>query len=125
MEVTRDKVGEYLKEVKESVRRGRYQISPRSKNQSIYIDYVFSESRCKEIILDLQVEDFSEAVNNDHPQHPEEILYIFGKEAMLLPKHGGSEEKVPLYIKFNKLDNLYVIIISFHKQDYPLRYQFK
>lgn len=100
MEVTRDKVSTYLSEVKKSVRDGRYQISPRTKNQSLYIDYVFSEERCKEILLGLEVDDFSDAVQNDHPQHPEEILYIFGKEVSLLPKQGGSEETVALYIKF-------------------------
>ena len=125
MEVTRDEVSTYLSEVKKSVRDGRYQISPRTKNQSLYIDYVFSEERCKEILLGLEVDDFSDAVQNDHPQHPEEILYIFGKEVSLLPKQGGSEETVALYIKFNKLTNIYVIVISFHKQDYPLTYKFK
>ena len=30
-----------------------------------------------------------------------------------------------MYIKFNKLANFYVIVISFHKQDYPLVYKFK
>ena len=94
MDVTRDEIREYLKEVKKSVSDGRYQISPRAKNQSLYIDYVFSEKRCKEILLDLEVEDFSEKVQNDHPKHSEEILYIFGKEVMLLPKQGGSEETV-------------------------------
>ncbi len=75
--------------------------------------------------MDLEVEDFSDTVQNEHSQYPEEILYIFGKEVSLLPKQGGSEETVALYIKFNKLTNLYVIVISFHKQDYPLRYKFK
>ena len=98
LDVTRDEVVGYLNEVKKSVEEGRYQISPRTKNQSLYIDYVFSEQRCKEILLDLEADDFSEAVQNDHPQHPEEILYIFGKD---------------------------VIVISFHKQDYPLVYKFK
>ena len=125
MDVTRDEVIDYLSEVKQSVNDGRYQISPRTKNQILYIDYVFSEELCKEIILDLEVDDFSDAVKNDHPQHPEEVLYIFGKEVSLLPKHGGDEEAVALYIKFNKLTNLYVIVVSFHKQDYPLNYRFK
>lgn len=125
MEVTRDEVRDYLSEVRNSVNDGCYQISPRTKNQSLYIDYVFSEERCKEILLDLEVDDFSDAVQNDHPQHPEEILYIFGKEVSLLHKQGGNEETVALYIKFNKLTNLYVIVISFHKQDYPLTYKFK
>ena len=79
MDVTRDEVIDYLSEVKQSVNDGRYQISPRTKNQILYIDYVFSEELCKEI----------------------------------------------LYIKFNKLTNLYVIVVSFHKQDYPLNYRFK
>ncbi len=125
MELTRDEVKLYLRDVKKSVIEGRFQISPRTKNKSLYIDYVFSEERCKQIILDLDVNDFSDAVHNDHPQHPEEILYIFGKEVLLLPKQGGGEEKVSLYIKFNKLTDLYVIVISFHKQDYPLTYRFK
>lgn len=125
MTITRDEVRIYLSEVKESVSAGRYQISPRTKNQSLYIDYVFSEERCKEILMALEVDDFSDAVQNDHPQHPEEILYIFGKEVSLLPKHGGAEETVALYIKFNKLTNYYVIVISFHKQEYPLTYKFR
>ena len=125
LNVTRDEVVDYLNEVKKSVEEGRYQISSRTKNQCLYIDYVFSEQRCKEILLDLEADDFSEAVQNDHPQHTEEILYIFGKDVLLLPKQGGDEETVSLYIKFNKLANLYVIVISFHKQDYPLVYKFK
>ncbi len=58
----RDEVSEYLKDRKKSVWEGRYQISPRTKNQSLYIDYVFSEERCKEILLDLKVDDFSDTV---------------------------------------------------------------
>lgn len=125
MEVTSDEIQEYLDEVKKCVNAGRYQISSRTKNQSLYIDYVFSEKRCKEIILDLKVDDFSDVVQNEHPQHLDEMLYIFGKNISLLPKQGGNEEIVALYIKFNKLTNLYVIVISFHKQEYPLSYKFK
>ena len=123
MDPTRDEVIDYLSEVKKYVSDGKYQISPRDKK--IYIDYVFSEERCKNIILDLNVDDFSEAVHNDHPQHSEEILYIFGKDVTLLPKQGGDEETVALYVEFNKLTNLYMIAISFHKQDCPLTYKFK
>lgn len=46
-------------------------------------------------------------------------------DVILLPKQGGDEETVSLYIKFNKLANFYIIVISFHKQDYPLVYKFK
>lgn len=125
MNVTKSDVEKYLSDVFSAVNAGRYQISPRQKNQDIYMDYVFTEEDAKKVILSLTVYDFSNAVQNDHPQHPEEILYIFGKDVKLLPRFGSSEERVSLYIKFNKLVNQYVIIISFHKQEHPLTYKFK
>ena len=125
MSVTKSDVEQYLSDVFAAVNAGRYQISPRQKNQDIYMDYVFTEEDAKKVILSLTVYDFSHAVQNDHPQHPEEILYIFGKDINLMPRYGDSEEKVSLYIKFNKLTNQYVIVISFHKQEYPLTYKFK
>lgn len=125
MNVTKSDVEQYLSDVFAAVNVGRYQISSRQKNQDIYMDYVFTEEDAKKVILSLTVYDFSHAVQNDHPQHPEEILYIFGKDINLMPRYGDSEEKVSLYIKFNKLTNQYVIVISFHKQEYPLTYKFK
>lgn len=125
MNVTKSDVEQYLSDVFVAVNAGRYQISPRQKNQDIYMDYVFTEEDAKKVILSLTVYDFSDAVKNDHPQHPEEILYIFGKDINLMPRYGDSEEMVSLYIKFNKLTNQYVIVISFHKQEYPLTYKFK
>ena len=125
MNVTKSDIEQYLSDVFAAVNAGRYQISPRQKNQDIYMDYVFTEEDAKEVILSLTAYDFSVAVQNDHPQHPEEILYIFGKDINLMPRYGDSEEKVSLYIKFNKLTNQYVIVISFHKQEYPLTYKFK
>ena len=125
MNVTKSDVEQYLSDVFAAVNAGRYQISPRQKNQDIYMDYVFTEEDAKKVILSLTAYDFSDAVQNDHPQYPEEILYIFGKDINLMPRYGDSEEKVSLYIKFNKLTNQYVIVISFHKQEYPLTYKFK
>lgn len=125
MSVTKSDVEQYLSDVFAAVNAGRYQISPRQKNQDIYMDYVFTEEDAKKVILSLTAYDFSDAVQNDHPQYPEEILYIFGKDINLMPRYGDSEEKVSLYIKFNKLTNQYVIVISFHKQEYPLTYKFK
>ncbi len=63
------------------------------------MDYVFTEEDAKRLILSLTVYDFSKAVHNDHPQYPEEILYIFGKDINLLPRFGGAEEWVSLYYK--------------------------
>lgn len=125
MEVSRENVAEYLADVKQAVVNDRYRISPRQKNEEIYDDYVFSEEKCKEILLDLCVEDFSDAVGNEHIDYQHEVLYIFGKDVRLMSRYGNNDEIVPLYIKFNKLTNMYLIVISFHKQEYPLRYKFK
>lgn len=125
MNVTKNDVDTYLSEVHELVNAGRYQISARQKNQDIFTDYVFSEEDAKNVILSLRAEDFACAVQNEHPEHAEEILYVFGIDIKLTTRFGGSEELVPLYIKFNKIQNHYLIVISFHKQDYPLTYRFK
>ena len=93
MNVTESDVEKYLTDVFTAMHAGRYQISPRPKNQNIYLDYVFTEEAAKKVILSLTPSDFSDAVQNDHPQRPEEILYIFGKEVELLPKYGEAEEK--------------------------------
>lgn len=42
-----------------------------------------------------------------------------------LKRLDNREKTVSLYIKFNKLENCFVIVISFHKQKYPLKYYFK
>lgn len=125
LNVRKTDVEKYLSDVYEAINAGRYQIASRQENQGIYMDYVFTEADAKRVILSLTAEDFSDAVQNNHPQHPEEILYIFGKNVKLLPRYGGAEEMVSLYIKFNKLVNQYLIVISFHKQKYPLSYKFK
>lgn len=125
MDVTKSDVDQYLSEVFEAINEGKYQISPRAKNQDIYIDYVFTEEKAIKVILSLTAMDFSDAVKNEHSKYPDEILYIFGKDIKLLPRYGGGEETVSLYIKFNKLENQYVFIISLHEQEHPLSYKFK
>lgn len=37
----------------------------------------------------------------------------------------AKAKTVSLYIKFNKLENCFVIVISFHEQNYPLTYYFR
>ncbi|OUP24586.1 hypothetical protein B5F27_16180 [Faecalibacterium sp. An192] len=53
-----------------------------------------------------------------------ETLYIFGKELELLERFGSEKKLVSLYIKFNKLDGNYVIVVSFHEAHYPLKKYF-
>lgn len=115
----------YLEDVKQAIKEKRYKVSSREKNERLFVDYMITEKQREEILLSLQVEDFCEAVYNKNDKYKHEILYIFGKDEYLLPRFGGKEKLVSLYIKFNKLENGYSIVISFHEQDYPLKYVFK
>lgn len=123
-----DDVEEYLTKVKAAIRSDRYRIdrnSRRQDNVELFQNYILSESSSKDILLSLTAYDFVKAVPNEHVGFEHEILYIFGKDVTLLQRFGNQEEVVSLYIKFNQLENQYVIVISFHKQKFALSYPFK
>lgn len=130
LHVTKEHIDAYLSDVRTAVEAGNYQIASRYKNMDIYIDYLFTEEDAKKVLLSLDAEDFSAAVPNAHPGHSEEVLYIFGKGKTLMPRFGGEEERVPFYIKLNKLKRdkpagQYVAVISMHRQKHSLFYPFK
>ena len=123
MEVTITDIEIYLKDVKEAINIGRYRVElndNRQNNQDLFFDYIVNEEKRKEIILSLTAADFSEIRHNTHKGYEHELLYVFGKDVKLLRRFTSGEEQVSLYIKFNKLESRYVIVISFHKQKYPL-----
>ena len=124
-----DDIVKYLTEVKAAVAINNYRISlneHRPDNRELFADYIIDEAKAKEILISLNAEDFSEVRNNDHKGFEHELLYIFGKDVRLLERFGSAEEKtVSLYIKFNKLDNSFIIVVSFHEQERPMRYAFK
>ncbi len=126
--VTIEDVEMYLEDVKEAINAGRYRIAMnenRQDNQHLFVEYVISEEQRKQILLSLEAADFSEIKHNTHKGYEHELLYVFGRDVKLLNRFGSEEEQVSLYIKFNKLESLYVIVISFHKQKYPLNYKFR
>ena len=128
MGIDRNAVAQYLEEVKDAVRNNRYRISMnanRGANLALFQDYVIDEAKAKQILLDLDVLDFSEIRQNEHAGYEHEQLYIFGKDVKLLERYGDTEKTVSLYIKFNKLENCFVIVISFHEQRFPLKYYFE
>lgn len=121
-------IEDYLKDLKDAIRDGSYRIDRNTKrmdNTKLFQKYVLSEEQAKDILLSLTPMDFSDRVNNDHLGYEHELLYIFGKDVQLLERYGGNETTVSLYIKFNRLENNYVIVISFHEQKWPLKYYFK
>ena len=121
-------VENYLEAVKCAVKAHRYRLDMNAKrpgNRKLFDTYLLTMRDAENIILDLNAMDFSDAVPNEHAGFEHETLYIFGKEVLLIERYGTAEKLVPLYIKFNKLDNEFVIVISFHEQRHPLTYYFK
>lgn len=118
-------IEEYLQGVWDAIDAGKYQMASRTKNRQLLTDYVISEKEELDIIKGLTPMDFSTAVSNDHKGREYEILYIFGKDIGLLERFGNQERIVSLYIKFNKISDRYLFIISFHEQERPLSYYFK
>lgn len=128
LNVEKKDIEQYLSEVKEAVENDRYRLDQNARRQdniNLFLDYVIDEAKAKEIILGLAVMDFSEILQNEHKGYEHERLYVFGKDVVLWERNGTEEKTVALYIKFNKLENSFVIVISFHEQKYPLTYYFK
>ena len=128
MGIDKKDIEQYLSEVKEAVENDDYRIernARRKDNINLFLDYVIDEAKAKEILLSLTVMDFSEILRNEHKGFEHEQLYVFGKDVVLLERNGTEEKTVSLYIKFNKLENCFVIVISFHEQNYPIIYYFK
>lgn len=128
MDVTLEDIEKYLEEVKTAINAGRYRVEMnynRQDNLDLYIEYIITEEKRKQILLSLEASDFSEIRHNTHKGYEHELLYVFGKDVNLLRRFSPGEEQVSLYIKFNKLESKYVIVISFHKQRHPIKYMFK
>ena len=127
MNIGRKEIDCYLSEVKKAVKNGKYRLERndrRQDNQDLFFNYVLDEQKVRKIILDLSVEDFSEVLQNKHKGYEYERLYVFGTDVTLLERFGSREKTVSLYIKFNKLENCFVIVVSFHEQRYPIKYYF-
>lgn len=128
MDITREHVERYLSEVRELVMLNRYTLSinsNRSDNMDLFQKYIIDRNGAKNIILSLTADDFSTVLNNEHDGYEYERLYVFGKDVRLVERFGTEEKNVSLYIKFNKIEKSYVIVISFHEQRYPLPLYFR
>ena len=129
LNINKKEIEQYLSEVKEAVENDRYRLDRNARRQdniNLFLNYVIDEAKkAKKILLSLTAMDFSEILQNEHKGFEHERLYVFGKDVILLERNGTEEKTVSLYIKFNKLENCFVIVISFHEQKYPLTYYFK
>ncbi len=121
-------INDYLGEAKKLILDGKFRIalnSNRLTNLSLFDEYLINEESVKSILLNLTVYDFCEKVQNKHANFNHEWLYVFGKEIDLIKRFEEKSEMVPLYIKFNKIEDKFLVVVSFHKQKYPLVYYFQ
>ena len=126
--IDESEINDYLGEAKKLILDGKFRIalnSNRLTNLSLFNEYLLNEESVKSILLNLTVYDFCEKVQNKHANFNHEWLYIFGKEINLMKRFEEKSEMVPLYIKFNKIEDKFLIVVSFHKQKYPLVYYFQ
>lgn len=126
--IDESEINDYLGEAKKLILEGKFRIalnSNRLTNLSLFDEYLINEESVKSILLNLTVYDFCEKVQNKHANFNHEWLYVFGKEIDLIKRFEEKSEMVPLYIKFNKIEDKFLIVVSFHKQKYPLVYYFQ
>lgn len=126
--IDESEINDYLGEAKKLILDGKFRIalnSNRLTNLSLFDEYLINEESVKSILLNLTVYDFCEKVQNKHANFNHEWLYVFGKEIDLIKRFEEKSEMVILYIKFNKIEDKFLIVVSFHKQKYPLVYYFQ
>lgn len=126
--IDESEINDYLGEAKKLILDGKFRIALNSNwltNLSLFDEYLINEESVKSILLNLTVYDFCEKVQNKHANFNHEWLYVFGKEIDLIKRFEEKSEMVPLYIKFNKIEDKFLIVVSFHKQKYPLVYYFQ
>lgn len=126
--IDESEINDYLGEAKKLILDGKFRIalnSNRLTNLSLFDEYLINEESVKLILLNLTVYDFCEKVQNKHANFNHEWLHVFGKEIDLIKRFEEKSEMVPLYIKFNKIEDKFLIVVSFHKQKYPLVYYFQ
>ena len=128
MEVSREEIEYYLQDVKSLCSLNKYRVEMNDKrqdNRKLRTKYVVDKQIEKEIIMSLEVEDFSKKTKNTNGKFDNKYLYVFGRDVKLLEKYGEEEKVIPLYIKIKKYENTFMVLISFHEANYPIKYYFK
>ena len=124
---TIDDIKDYLGELKKLILVNQYTISRREENDAFAYKYRINTIKEKEILLNLQYTDFCYAAANYKPEFAHEKLYVFCKEYEL--DHWGTSDVVEIYIKTNLTQSRsgsdFIIVISFHKLNNPIKYLFR
>lgn len=119
---TDDDVYEYLKEIKECIKKDKNNLKlqqNRQNNFEFMVEYNLNRNAIIDIINQLELSDFIDKVANRHKEYKDEVLYIFNKNYELTNAY-GNKKIVSIYIKFNYI-NPKVILVSFHEAKYKFK----
>ena len=108
------------KTVKEGIYGSDYTIAPRLKNKKLREQYNITDTKIKEILLSLNVDDFISQDMSIHDKYTDDIVCKFIKTTTLMPKwkENADYEEVPLYIKMVQPQiGKPIFIISFHESE--------
>lgn len=126
---TKDEIAVILKEIKTCIEEDRFTIElneNRVENKAFVNDYNLSSSKQKEILLEIEVEDFCHSLKNTKPGYTHEILYVFCPQVELIDIF-AEDKVIDIYTKFNLIEyNVAkrVITVSFHERNRPISYCF-
>lgn len=127
---TREQIDAILEKIKDCVRNNKYTIAlneNRQENIDFINEYNIRRDKQKNILMQLNTEDFCHTLQNTKIGYEYEVLYVFVPQVQLY-NADGEEETVDVYTKFNVIDmpnGMRSVVISFHKRNKPISYLFR
>ena len=107
MAYKREDIEKIVKRITYSVGHNNYRLElneNRQKNFDFVNKYGLSKNEIESILCGLNVEDYSETVQNVKPGFESERLHIFGTTKKLIPEGDELENNVVIYIKINIIE---------------------
>ncbi len=126
IDITQEEIDTYINNFRIMINNRKYIISMnsnRKENEVFMNDYKITIKKAEEMLLEVKTEDFCYAVDNKNIDYEHEKLYIFCRSFTLNKQ--ATEEVVEVYMKLNvtksKSKEDYLVIISFHKRNKPIK----
>ena len=119
-----------LSTLRQCINNGNYTVKtegPRQINRNFIDNYNLNDAKIKDILLNINVDEFCYTTISRDAYHAGNILYVF-QPIVKLYNPDDVAERIQMYVKFdivNKKKDKQSIIISFHEAQWPERYCFR
>lgn len=127
---TKEEVAAILQRIQDCIRCGKYTIAKnenRQENLALIREYNLTSEKQRQILLQIETEDFCHSLQNIKIGYEYETLYVFCPQVTLF-NLDNEEKLVDIYTKFNIIDmerGNRVVVISFHERNKPIDYLFR